>query len=158
MREDKTCDKELKISEEVRTLVSAIKSLDEWLSKFYDEKLLEFGVNHDQALILWQCHKKALSQTKLCKIIGADKNHIRLLINDLKQKGLIDKLINPKDRRERLIILTKLGKERVELSFEFVEKRLLERINETQKQKLHNFLFQIYEALMQMKKERMKKA
>lgn len=68
-----------------------------------------YGLEHRQMGILSICHKAPTTQTELSSYGDLDKNYARIYVDDLEAKGLITRVINPKNRREKLVTLTKKG-------------------------------------------------
>ena len=50
------------------------------------------------------------TQAALAEAIGADKTRIIAILDELQDKGLIERLADPEDRRARLLAITKDGR------------------------------------------------
>jgi len=50
------------------------------------------------------------TQAALAKAIGADKTRIIVILDELQQNGLIERVADPEDRRARLLAITKEGR------------------------------------------------
>lgn len=50
------------------------------------------------------------TQAALAQAIGADKTRIIAILDDLQDKGLIERVADPEDRRARLLAITKEGR------------------------------------------------
>jgi DNA-binding MarR family transcriptional regulator len=50
------------------------------------------------------------TQAALAEAIGADKTRIIAILDELQDKGLIDRVADPEDRRARLLAITKAGR------------------------------------------------
>jgi DNA-binding MarR family transcriptional regulator len=71
------------------------------------------------------------AQASLARAIGADKTRIIGVLDDLQERGLIERAPDPADRRVHLLGLTGAGRERhaaVQAAIRVEEERLLERL------------------------------
>ena len=50
------------------------------------------------------------TQAALAETIGADKTRIIAILDELQEKGLIERVADPEDRRARLLAITKEGR------------------------------------------------
>ena len=50
------------------------------------------------------------TQAALAEAIGADKTRIIAILDELQDKGLIERVADPEDRRARLLAITKAGR------------------------------------------------
>jgi DNA-binding MarR family transcriptional regulator len=50
------------------------------------------------------------TQAALAEVIGADKTRIIAILDELQDKGLIERVADPEDRRARLLAITKEGR------------------------------------------------
>ena len=50
------------------------------------------------------------TQAALAEAIGADKTRIIAILDELQEKGLIERVADPEDRRARLLAITKEGR------------------------------------------------
>src|SRR6476619_1691882 len=68
------------------------------------------------------------TQAALADAIGADKTRIIAILDELQDKGLIERMPDPEDRRERLLAITKdgrRGKEATQAAIQRGEERWL---------------------------------
>ena len=57
---------------------------------------------------LWD--RDAKTQAEIAEKVGKDRPRITRLLDRLEQEGLIQRVLKPNDRREKLVVLTKKGK------------------------------------------------
>ncbi len=75
--------------------------------------LVEFGVTHSAAAMLWALDPLAdpLTMRDIADRIGCDPSTISLTASKLEQGGLIARRPHPKDGRKRVLVLTEKGGE-----------------------------------------------
>lgn len=56
-------------------------------------------------------HNSELDQISLAAWVGVDRTNIGLIIDGLEKRGFVERSVNPKDRRARLIAVTQAGKD-----------------------------------------------
>ncbi|RDU62065.1 MarR family transcriptional regulator [Helicobacter didelphidarum] len=124
--------------------------LREKLSFAFDEYTkAQYELEHKQVGILWVCLNQEISQIKLCDYIQVDKNYVRILLDNMEQKGFIYRQRNPKNRQQNLILLTDSGKEIAKKSYKYMlkmqKKLLLSHIDSDEIETLHRILFKLFE-------------
>ncbi|MCX2717058.1 MarR family transcriptional regulator [Helicobacter sp. MIT 21-1697] len=134
--------------------------LRENLSAEFDRRVAPLGIiHHKQAGILWVCSQNPHSQISLCNFASSDKNYVRMYIDDLESKGLVERKQNPANRRENLITLTPSGKEYAQKTYQIMKEvhndLLLEYISEEEMQELHRILYKAIIGL-EHKKQKLK--
>lgn len=80
-----------------------------------------YGLEHREAGILWVCHSVPTTQTQLSSYGDLDKNYARILVDNLESRGLVTRSINPKNRREKFVSLTKKGEKVAKESAKLME-------------------------------------
>lgn len=84
-------------------------------------------------------------------VIQADKNYMRIFIDELEFAGLVWRQKNPKNRRENLIVLTDSGKKLSEQSFQIMlevhKDLLLPHLDKKEVELLHNLLLRVVSGL-----------
>ncbi len=74
----------------------------------------DFGITVDQWLVLKNLKEQQhLNQTELAELLGKDHPTLTRIIDLLCKKELVERRVNPSDRRSFTVHLTSLGKERV---------------------------------------------
>lgn len=123
----------------------------EELSSEFDRRVAPLGLHHKKAGILWQCYEGQHNQASLCGFIHADKNYVRLFIDELESAGLVRREKNPKNRRENLIILTDSGrvlsKQSFEIMLEVHNDLLLPHLSKEEVKSLHSLLLRAVRGL-----------
>jgi DNA-binding MarR family transcriptional regulator len=74
------------------------------------------------------------TQAALAEAIGADKTRIIAILDELQDKGLIERMADPEDRRARLLAITKEGrkvKDATQTSIQRGEERWLSTLSDT---------------------------
>ena len=98
--------------------------------------------------ILSICHKAPTTQTELSSYGDLDKNYARIYVDDLEAKGLVTRVVNPKNRREKLVTLTKKGeklaKEGLKMMKEAQENILNPYLSDDEIRILHEILLKFF--------------
>lgn len=135
-------DKTYDIYENIGFLATKLR---ERLSQEFDKRVVPLGLIHKEAGILWICSQQDCSQVELCEFALSDKNYVRMYIDDLESKGLVQRKQNPANRRENLISLTPKGKEWAKQTYQIMKEvhndLLLEYISKEEMKKLHKILY-----------------
>ncbi len=134
--------------------------LREKLSTEFDRRIAPLGIiHHKQAGILWVCSQNPHSQISLCNFASSDKNYVRMYIDDLEFKGLVERKQNPANRRENLIALTPSGKEYAKKTYQIMKEvhndLLLEHLSKEEMQELRKILYKAVIGL-ENKKQKLK--
>lgn len=81
-----------------------------------DLKLLDSGLTDATWTPLIHLHraKMPMTQSELAHRIGLDTSSLVRLLDQLEAKGMVERRVDPKDRRARLLELTELGHQEVE--------------------------------------------
>jgi DNA-binding MarR family transcriptional regulator len=98
-----------------KVAISIIRT-SEILEEYYNLALEPFEITTPQVeiiKILYFSNKKNFSQEKIAKLTFTSKANISSHLIKLEKKGLINREINPKNKREKLITLTELGKDKL---------------------------------------------
>ncbi|RAX55300.1 hypothetical protein CCY99_00955 [Helicobacter sp. 16-1353] len=130
--------------------------LRECVSKEFNKRIQHYGITYPHAGVLWICSESENSQIKLSSFIQVDKNHIRVIIDDMEQKGYLYRKRNPKNRKENLILLTeegeKIAQETFQIMLETHADMLLPHISEDEMATLQNILYKVFVGLSQSSK------
>jgi len=104
-----------------------------------DMMAAEFPVLEAHGLSMWgysvlvALDRSAIrTQAALAEAIGADKTRIIAILDELQDKGLIERMPDPEDRRARLLAITKDGrrvKEATQAAIQRGEERWLGRLS-----------------------------
>ena len=103
--------------------------------KAIDRELADSGLTDATwtPLIHLSKHGEPLTQSELAHLIGLDTSSLVRLLDQLEAKGMLERQIDPKDRRARLLNLTDQGRQEVaKLSIQLtnIEHHLLSGISE----------------------------
>jgi DNA-binding MarR family transcriptional regulator len=102
---------------------TAIRKAARHMARFYDACLAEIGLGTTQYVTLvYLSQQGAASVNQLAEAMVMDRTTVAHSIKPLERDGLVVVKVNPSDRRERLITLTKSGAKRVEEGFPFWQK------------------------------------
>jgi len=89
-----------------------------------------------------------IDQIGLAARLGIDRNHTSLLIDQLEAKGLVERRVDPTDRRARRLYLTKKGErlfERLSPSMLAVNERILAPLEPVEREMLLDLLIRVIE-------------
>ncbi|MDN3707533.1 MarR family transcriptional regulator [Myroides ceti] len=124
-----------------KTIDYILKSTWQAVSRMYNEEASKYGATMALGYALLSIDKqKGTPSTALGPNMGMEPTSLTRTLRSMEEKGLIERRKNPKDGRGVNIYLTKLGKEKRELSKETVLKfnnSVLQHITEEQ---LKNFI------------------
>ncbi|WP_448607381.1 MarR family winged helix-turn-helix transcriptional regulator [Paenimyroides ceti] len=124
-----------------KTIDYILKSTWQAVSRMYNEEASKYGATMALGYALLSIDKqKGTPSTALGPNMGMEPTSLTRTLRSMEEKGLIERKKNPKDGRGVNIYLTKLGKEKRELSKETVLKfnnSVLQHITEEQ---LKNFI------------------
>jgi len=88
-------------------IMNAISIITRYSKVFFDRKLLPTHVSFsEQLIIMYLIHNRSVNQENIVKHFMIDKGAIAKTLAHLEQKGLILRIDNPDNRREKLITLT----------------------------------------------------
>jgi DNA-binding MarR family transcriptional regulator len=85
------------------------------LNSTFGKRLQPAGITPDQYSVLRWIHEldqKAIYQKDLAKLLFTDSNNIASLLNRMEQHGLIRRNPVQSDKRKKMVVATKLGKEK----------------------------------------------
>lgn len=96
----------------IKEIAVYVNILNSRIKKCFIDRLQQNGINvtPEQYLvldILWE--KRSLSQQNIADLIQKDKNSVTKIIDSLEKKNLVNRVVDPKDRRINKIELTKEG-------------------------------------------------
>lgn len=124
-----------------KTIDYILKSTWQAVSRMYNEEASKYGATMALGYALLSIDKqKGTPSTALGPNMGMEPTSLTRTLRSMEEKGLIERKKNPKDGRGVNIYLTKLGKQKRELSKETVLKfnnSVLQHITEEQ---LKNFI------------------
>lgn len=87
-----------------------------------DKNLKKLNLTYPQFGTLVALSKQEnISQRKLAEFFGIDTTNMMVICDSLEKKKLIKRKSNPKDRRENLIVRTKLGIERTQKAMKLMD-------------------------------------
>ncbi len=81
------------------------------LLEHFQTMLEPYALEYRQAGVLWHCYESPQTQTQIAAMGEMNQNYARIFVDRLEQMGLVQRVQNPKNRREKLICLTQKGKE-----------------------------------------------
>jgi len=98
------------------------------------------GLTPGQLAILILIDQNAgLTQQRLCEGIGVEKSTLVVRLHRLAERGLIERVRSPTDRRENILELTTQGKAKLRAMLAFVtehERRVASRLTEAERKQL----------------------
>lgn len=99
----------------VETIISfLVKSLPKLFNDFYLEDIKKFisdkNVNKTQLRALtFIKNYGAINMTELCNMLNIEKGSLTTMIDDLVEKGYVERVNDKKDRRRYIIVMTEAG-------------------------------------------------
>lgn len=124
---------------------SAIK--DRLLEKHLLNANLEEEITGCQAKVLFQIYKfESYRHAEIGKMLNVDKSNITRMVDRLEKKDLLQRKVDPDDRRSSLLFLTAKGKALVQQCLPLAEQAFTELeqgLTETEKVQLHSILKKI---------------
>lgn len=111
------------------------------LSKMYygvlNKKLENLDIDKYFALLYFLKFNNGCKQQFLCNNLAIDKTAMVKIIDYLIKSGIVDRNVNPQDRREHFIVLTKKGMryaEEAEQAFNSLDEKMFNGVNKEEKQ------------------------
>lgn len=102
------------------------------------------GVNVKQLAVLSTVREhRPLTQSRLAEILSADANMIVHLLNDLEDRGLVERRRDPEDRRRHIVEVTDEGTRALadaERRLDTLEDEILENLDPGERNQLHELL------------------
>ena len=101
-----------------KTFPSALRACWIKLNSTFGKRLQPTGITPDQYSVLRWIHEldqKAIYQKDLAKLLFTDPNNIASLLYRMEKNGLIKRNPVHSDKRKKLVVATKLGKEKWQL-------------------------------------------
>lgn len=96
------------------TISFLVKSLPKLFNDFYLEDIKKFisdkNVNKTQLRALtFIKNYGAINMTELCNMLNIEKGSLTTMIDDLVEKGYVERVNDKKDRRKYIIVMTEAG-------------------------------------------------
>ena len=131
--------------------ISQIKQLQD---RIFERLLLENGIeiNSGQGRILFVLWKKDnLTISEISEKISLAKNTVSVVINGMVNKGIVERNINPQNRRQSLVSLTEYAKslqEKYEMVSQQMNLLFYEGFSKDEQEQFENYLARILETLI----------
>ncbi len=91
--------------------ITDLSILTRYSRTFFERRLRDINIGFNEQLILQYLYKcENVNQDTIAKHFMLDKGSIAKTLNKLEKKNLINRLDNPNNKREKLIIITKDAK------------------------------------------------
>lgn len=124
------------------------------LSKHYfgvlSKRLEGLGVERYYSVLYFLHENKGISQQCICDHLSIDKTAMVKVIAYLQKAGFVQKKVNPHDRREHYISLTKKGAIRtkeVVKNFRNLDEQMFQEISEKEKESFLKVMFELTDKL-----------
>lgn len=118
------------IPEFTKAVLSVIRTGD--IIKHTSEKYFKkFGLTIAQKSILealYFCGKEYLTQSQLSKFLYSSKSNISTILERMEEKKLIKREENPQNKREKKVIITKLGIESMEKLISSIKENVVDNV------------------------------
>ncbi|NKB83971.1 MarR family winged helix-turn-helix transcriptional regulator [Brucella grignonensis] len=80
------------------------------LARYFDEELRPSGLNNGQFSLLMSLNRPSPPPMKpVAELLAMDQTTLTAALKPLQRNGWVEVIVNPKDRRERLLVLTSEG-------------------------------------------------
>ncbi|WP_435657360.1 MarR family winged helix-turn-helix transcriptional regulator [Brucella pituitosa] len=80
------------------------------LARYFDEELRPSGLNNGQFSLLISLNRPSPPPMKpVAELLAMDQTTLTAALKPLQRNGWVEVIVNPKDRRERLLVLTSEG-------------------------------------------------
>ena len=119
----------------VETTISfLVKSLPKLYNEFYLEDIKKFisgkNINKTQLRALtFIKNYGAINMTELCNMLNIEKGSLTTMIDDLVEKGYVERVNDKKDRRRYIIVMTEVGDELSDSFMTFLRESLEKKIS-----------------------------
>ncbi len=128
------------------------------VSKHYygvlSKSLEHIGVERYYSILYYILHNDGLCcQQDICDKLAIDKTAMVKVLDHLGKQGLVERKVNPADRRQHVIRLTKKGKEQTKIIsgvFASLEKKMFKNVSEGDRETFSRVLAQVKTNLQAM--------
>lgn len=96
-------------------LIFLLSKVQSALSAHFKKELKKEGLdltNGQSAIMVVLEHERQTTMGDLCRILETDNSAVTRLVNKLEKRELVERRINPEDRRQMLVALTDSGLEK----------------------------------------------
>jgi DNA-binding MarR family transcriptional regulator len=117
-----------------------------WYYGVLSKKLESLDAERYYSVLYFLHHHNGCSQQYICNNLAIDKTAMVKVIDYLIKKGLVDRNINPKDRREHFIVLTKKGlkqSEEIVGAFHSIDNEIFSGISKQERQTFEKVLMDL---------------
>ena len=127
---------ELDLGKELNALISASHALNVRTAAIFDSTLQPAAF----LIIRWLLSYGPANATILAESTAMDRSSVSRLVTQLKNLGYVKSETHPKDRREILLSLTELGRERSSKAIKEKEEEFYKRISKWENSNLEEFI------------------
>ena len=127
---------ELDLGKELNALISASHALNVRTAAIFDSTLQPAAF----LIIRWLLSYGPANATILAESTAMDRSSVSRLVTQLKKLGYVKSETHPKDRREILLSLTELGRERSSKAIKEKEEEFYKRISKWENSNLESFI------------------
>ena len=127
---------ELDLGKELNALISASHALNVRTAAIFDSTLQPAAF----LIIRWLLSYGPANATILAESTAMDRSSVSRLVTQLKNLGYVKSETHPKDRREILLSLTELGRERSSKAIKEKEEEFYKRISKWENSNLESFI------------------
>lgn len=127
------------------------------LSKLYygvvSKKLENLDIDKYYTVLYFLKFNNGCKQQYMCNNLSIDKTAMVKIIDYLIKSGIIDRNVNPDDRREHFIILTKKGirhADAVEAAFNGLDEKMFESVTKEEKQIFEKVLDKLMSSIVKL--------
>ena len=129
-----------------KTIEYALRSTWQLITTMYNEKAMKYDASMTMAFTLLSIDARGTQSTALGPKMGMESTSLSRLLNNMEERGYIERRPNPEDGRGVLIFLTQQGKEKRALSKNTVLEFNNGLIDSVEPEKMEHF-FEVIEAI-----------
>ncbi len=111
------------------------------ISKYYygvlSKRLEKLDIERYYSVLYYLMDNNGCSQQQICNALAIDKTAMVKVMNYLLRSGYLERAVNPDDRREHFVSLTKMGRQQTRIivkAFEDIENVIFEGVSKAEKQ------------------------
>ncbi len=133
-----------------QTIEFYIKKTSLALSRMYNELAKKYGLTQTAGYVLMYVHKEGTPTTQLAYSLGMKESSLTRLLKKMENKGLINRIKDPTDKRIIRVFLTPEGVEKRRLIKKYVlefNEKIMKNLGEENIQKFYEILDYINEMI-----------
>ncbi len=117
--------------------------------RYFEKIIVKFGLTIKQYFLLKTLESRNLTPAIIAELLFSDRPTVSVIITNLNKKGFIKIHNNPKDKRSRIIKISKLGQEKLNeySQIEYDKTNTTSCLNPNEQKQLNDLLQKVYNNL-----------